>query len=673
MMPNSTRNEPQELPRARYEDRQDGDARPLSRFAFGMLLVNALLLAKDLLFGPPASAEPRHVAEPGESHGVRQIDQPGVGDDADPASADNYHEPGAHAAPLSFPPTSLGLELEIATDAANHRQVPVNRLVFHGSGDLPVPPAPGNDNDPPEPLTFAAPGVDGGAESEPAPGAAAPGPYGPRSGDNDDDDDRQNRAPVVTSRVTLGEILTTQSMIIGALELLRSSIDPDGDELRVLNLAATSGTLTPAATGQWTYTPTGVTAGDVVFTYVVSDGTSIVPTYALLNVVGPSEATPASGSNEHASDDSHSLTSARTDDIEPEFVGEVAPVELSRATSPVLGTDGNDHIVGTGGDDVIFAGAGDDTIEAAGGDDTIDAGTGDDVIVASVDDGNDTVDGGLGSDTLDMSGIIDDAVVDLTANSARSIDSGTDMLASIENVITGSGDDKLTGSAADNIIATGAGEDVIEAAGGDDTIDAGTGDDVIVASVDDGHDTVDGGAGSDTLDMSSIGVAVVIDLSQGYAASDMTGNDILTGIENACAGAGDDVIVANDAVNVLTGGDGDDVFVFTASYDAGNGSGWRDRILDFDVGDRIDLDDISREFAIQVEDMLADQSIRHFVVLRDNAGFSQPGQLRIVYEELDENSSITIIEGNIDYDADSEFQIELIGHHEFGDDQLHHH
>ena len=31
MMPNSTRNEPQELPRARYEDRQDGDARPLNR------------------------------------------------------------------------------------------------------------------------------------------------------------------------------------------------------------------------------------------------------------------------------------------------------------------------------------------------------------------------------------------------------------------------------------------------------------------------------------------------------------------------------------------------------------------------------------------------------------------------------------------------------------------
>lgn len=50
----------------------------------------------------------------------------------------------------------------------------------------------------------------------------------------------------------------------------------------------------------------------------------------------------------------------------------------------------------------------------------------------------------------------------------------------IENAITGSGDDHITGNAAANDIQSGAGADTIKGGEGDDTIDAGAGEDVVV-------------------------------------------------------------------------------------------------------------------------------------------------------------------------------------------------
>lgn len=71
------------------------------------------------------------------------------------------------------------------------------------------------------------------------------------------------------------------------------------------------------------------------------------------------------------------------------------------------------------------------------------------------------------------------------------------------------------------------------------------------------------------------------DVLKGGAGDDMlkggTGDDLLSG------GAGDDVLVGGPGRDLLRGGTGADVFVF-----AGPGAG-RDAILDFGVGDRIDL------------------------------------------------------------------------------------
>ena len=59
--------------------------------------------------------------------------------------------------------------------------------------------------------------------------------------------------------------------------------------------------------------------------------------------------------------------------------------------------------------------------------------------------GNDTLDGGAGRDTADFSEATNSVTVDLNSDSANGVDIGSDSLTGIENVITGSGDDTITG------------------------------------------------------------------------------------------------------------------------------------------------------------------------------------------------------------------------------------
>ena len=115
---------------------------------------------------------------------------------------------------------------------------------------------------------------------------------------------------------------------------------------------------------------------------------------------------------------------------------------------------------------IIDTGAGDDAVTAAAGADAIDAGAGDDTIVAQSGDGDDIIDGGEGTDTLDMSAIDADVTVDLDAATARSADTGNDVVTNVENVVTGSGDDTIVGSDDANVIVTGAGNDTVTAAAG---------------------------------------------------------------------------------------------------------------------------------------------------------------------------------------------------------------
>lgn len=128
----------------------------------------------------------------------------------------------------------------------------------------------------------------------------------------------------------------------------------------------------------------------------------------------------------------------------------------------ILGGDGADMLYGDTGDDRMFGGAGNDLMDGGDGDDELNGGSGDDVFVASS--GNDVYWGEAGSDTLDMARITSNATVDLGTGfmgrgSAVSVETGSDTLWSVENVVTGSGNDTITASAAVNIMDGGAGND----------------------------------------------------------------------------------------------------------------------------------------------------------------------------------------------------------------------
>lgn len=156
--------------------------------------------------------------------------------------------------------------------------------------------------------------------------------------------------------------------------------------------------------------------------------------------------------------------------------------------------------------------------------------------------GDDTLTGGDGTDLLDLRSVNANVTVDLAGGTVTSNQSGTDQVATIEDVRAGGGNDALTGDAANNDLVGGE---------GNDTIDGGAGDDNLIGGDPDAGDT-----GTDTVSFASSGAAVTVDLAAGTATGD--GNDTLTGFEAVLGSANNDSITGSDADETIEGGAGDD-------------------------------------------------------------------------------------------------------------------
>mgnify|MGYP002478194952 CR=1 FL=1 len=460
------------------------------------------------------------------------------------------------------------------------------------------------------------------------------------------------------------------SVIISMSALLKGAADADGDELDVVNLTASAGSLTAHGPGTWLYTPDRGSIATVQFTYDVSDHSLSVAQSAALQFV---DAPPVQIAGTDGDDIVLGTPSADTIDT---LDGD--DVVLGReGDDTIYGRGGNDRIVGGDGDDVIFGHEGDDQIFAGSGDDVVFAGTGDDIIqgdagndvmfgeddddtfTATEDDGNDFIDGGEGLDTYSASAITTPIDVNLAEMKASGDQIGDDTLINIENVVGGGGDDRIVGSSEANELNGSDSDDFLSGGAGGDMLSGGQGDDIFVASYNDGHDVIDGGDGADTYDASTSQAGVTIDLQGGEAFGDEIGQDAIVSIENAIGGGGNDTLVASDAVNILTGGGGGDIFVFEAST-AGYGNDFRDKITDFEVGDRINV----KALGEQTADSLEDLGFKKFILISQGAEFTEPGQIRFRYESL-EDGEVTVIEGNIDDDfATHEFEIELQGYYE---------
>jgi Ca2+-binding RTX toxin-like protein len=286
-------------------------------------------------------------------------------------------------------------------------------------------------------------------------------------------------------------------------------------------------------------------------------------------------------------------------------------------------------VAGTTGDDVLSGTPGADTILGLSGDDNILAGDGADVVRGG--DGNDFVDAGGGRDVV-FGGAGDD------------------------DILAGGGDDMVYGDAGGDRILAGAGNDLVTAGAGNDAVIGGDGNDLFVTEVGDGSDSywgdeVGGGTGIDTLDMSAITAGITADLGTGLAgrgsvSSSQSGADTLWSVENIVTGSGDDTITASDAVNVMDGGLGADVYRFLSAA-AANG----DTIASFQPGDKVDLSGIDAN-----QGVAGNQAF----TLATGAAFTGVGEL-LVTQEHRADGDYTVVEGNTGGDAAPEFKFSIKG------------
>ena len=178
----------------------------------------------------------------------------------------------------------------------------------------------------------------------------------------------------------------------------------------------------------------------------------------------------------------------------------------------LTGNSGNDSLYGGTGNDTLFGGTGADTLNGDAGNDSITGGTGSDRIILNDDFGIDNIDGSEDAgnadvDLLDASTMTTDITLDLSGADPESgtLTSGTNtaIFSNIEQVVTGSGDDTITGGTGTQNVITGAGDDTVTSTGtGADTIATGAGNDTITFSE---GDSIDGGTGDDTFTYENLG------------------------------------------------------------------------------------------------------------------------------------------------------------------------
>jgi Ca2+-binding RTX toxin-like protein len=145
----------------------------------------------------------------------------------------------------------------------------------------------------------------------------------------------------------------------------------------------------------------------------------------------------------------------------------------------------------------------------------------------------------------------------------------------ISNLVTGAGNDQITGNELNNILKANGGNDSLNGGGGVDVLYAGYGDDSLAGGTStDGVNQLWGGDGTDTVTYAAQTAVVYVDLGAGagYVREDgvLVLADSLDSIENATGGSANDTLIGDDGNNRLEGGlgsnalyglGGDDTFV----------------------------------------------------------------------------------------------------------------
>jgi Ca2+-binding RTX toxin-like protein len=537
-----------------------------------------------------------------------------------------------------------------------------------------------------------------------------------------------NDAPIGAPTALLAAGLNPAFYVVSIADLLAGFSDVEGDTLSVAGLSSSNGTLVLNADGLgYTITPTVNFAGAVNLTYNVVDGnggsTTAVQSYQQVAFNDPttgelriasytSTLTTANltATNTIADADVPALvpTTQWQRLVAGAWVNIVAPAGTAttlvnqtnttvRATTSytdafgtttvvsgetaVVGSGANNTLAGTAGVDFVLGLGGNDNITAGAGNDIVDGGAGNDTLRATVGDGNDAYIGDAGVDTYDMSVTTAAANINLTTGVASSAETGTDTLSGIENVSASGGDDTLTDGAGSNNLLGNAGNDTF------------------VLTADDARDTINGGAGtSDTADYSASAANLTVTIANNVvvtgSGTTAATSDLITNIENFIGGSGDDTVSGNGATNllsgglgndtlsglggadtlnggdgsdtliggagqdILTGGAGADVFDYNANNESGVGTAVRDVVMDFLSGiDKLDFSTLDANTGIAGNQAFSFNSTA-------GAAFTAAGQLVFHYEIVG-GQEYTVVEGNVNGNLGTDFQVALLGHHTF--------
>ncbi|WP_181702018.1 cadherin domain-containing protein [Chthonobacter albigriseus] len=327
------------------------------------------------------------------------------------------------------------------------------------------------------------------------------------------------------------------------------------------DIAASGGSVAEnaaAGTVVATLSTTDANAGDS-FTYAITGGDSVK-----YEIVGNEIRVKAGATLDYETDATDSVTIEVTDANGATY-SEVVAITISDVAEAIVLTAGNDSFTDAGttelsvdggdGDDTIIGSAGSDTLYGGAGNDSIVGGEGNEVLVGGS--GNDTLNGGGWWDTVDYSGDNTAVSVNLSTGVASGAAIGTDSLLSIEHVVSGSGNDTLTGSSGDDQFDDTGGNNLVDGKGGNDAFYLGSGNDTILAGS--GNEVIFGGGGTDTVSYVNAASGVTYDLGAGgNQATGGSGTDQMNSIENLIGSEYADTFTGNAGNNVIDGGAGND-------------------------------------------------------------------------------------------------------------------
>jgi Ca2+-binding RTX toxin-like protein len=334
----------------------------------------------------------------------------------------------------------------------------------------------------------------------------------------------------------------------------------------------------------------------------------------------------------------------------------------------LAGGAGNDVVTGAAGNDYLLGGDGDDVLWDGTGRDTVHGGDGADHVVAAADGADDIYDGGVGWDTLDYSAATQRVTADLGNGTVDGRETGHDEIAGFEEIVGGSGDDRISAGSTPVAMSGGTGNDALEGGAGNDTISdgagcdavsAGGGDDHVVAAADAASDSYDGGSGQDRLDYSTATVSVAVDVGSGTADGLDIGHDLIAAFEEIITGSGDDRLVAGSTSVSMMGGDGNDTFEFQRAEEDQQTLTVR-KITDFTVGDRIVA--ATYEIGYLQDEGASDQLSDMFSNIYLSADADNL-PVRFRFEQIDSNE-VTVIDVHDRPDIDDFYSIEVLGHHQ---------